>query len=315
MQPSEVSLSPAYIEAIMTCVSSTHIFLNIFLEMDVKTVRATPIFQWVRIIYGAVVLIKLSLSASTPTSEIGKVLDHDSLQVTQYMDRLLVHVMRVLGPEKNRVAATFLTMLMKLKQWYTQHTSKISLQNDDKEVIQPCTYLKSSAIAGENTFYSSVPGSARNTGQEKARKQPMAHITRPGQPFYRIATTDTSQQQSPSPKSHQTDSSNGDNEFTPLVPIASNLEGFGNSQWTNQGNPPTFSFGVDSTGLPTYDDPFSMMDLDLDQLAQNENIDFLPEELDAWINGQGMPGLMPTAPQVLPQQGLREEQSYLSTDG
>ena len=109
--------------------------------MHINTVCALSIFQIVRVIYDVIVLIKLSLSASSPTSEIDNVLDHESLQMTQDMDILLVHLMRAQGLEKNRVASKFFAIVMTLKSWYSQQTSKLSMLNGGEEGIQPLRNL------------------------------------------------------------------------------------------------------------------------------------------------------------------------------
>ena len=302
MQAIQVSLSPSCIEAVMTCVSSTHVFLNIFLEMHINTVRALPIFQMVRVIYGVIVLIKLSLSARTSTSEIGKVLDHESLQVTQYMDKLLVHLMRALGPEKNRVASKFLAILMTLKSWYSQQPFKLDRLEGDDEGIQPLRNLTPLPEITQGMLYPSKPVSAYQISHDKSRDGAMTQSAGLGQQLFGEATMGYSQQQQSLAYNHYTNSSNGGNESTPLVPKASDLQDFQNSQRMDQTNLPGFSIAIDPTALPTYEDPFNMMDLDPDQLPQCENINFSAEELDAWISSQGMPGIVSTISSELPSQ-------------
>lgn len=277
----------------MTCISSTHIFLNTVLEMHPNSVRTLPIFQLVRMIYGVVILIKLSLSASTPTSEIGKVLDYESVQVTQYMDKLLVHLMRALDPEKHRVASKFLAILMTLKSWYSEQTLKVTVRNEDKEGIDPCTHLGPSAGPLHEVLRPSHLGSSYQVSQEDIGDKSIAQSAELNQPLFETATMGPSQQQPQLLSSHSLGSSNSGNEYQPPVPDMYNVQEFQRSQVMDQANPPAFSYGFDSTNVSTYDDPFGVMDMGPDQLPKYD-MDFSAEELDAWIISQGMPGLVST---------------------
>ena len=270
----------------MMCVSSSHIFLNTFLEMTIETLRALPIFQWVRMVYGAIVLIKLSLSASTPTSEIGKVLDHDSLQVSQYMDKLIVHIMRVLGPDKNRVAAKFLTILMKLKSWHSQQVLRFCIQNGPEEEFEPCKHLEPLPKAAQDILYPSQPGWSVQTGPEATHDQ-----SKPQRD-----PTGSMQQQSPISNPPLPENSH---DFKPSVLGVPESHGFPNYQTLDPSNPPSVASATDSTLVPTYDDQFNMMDLDQGQLDDFISHEFSPEELDAWLYSQGMPGLVSTSPTEL----------------
>ena len=276
----------------MTCVSSTHTFLNIFLEMSIKTVRALPIFQMVRMIYGVIVLIKLSLSASTPTSEIGKTLDYESLKVTHYMDKLLVHLMRALGPEKNRVASKFLAILMTLKSWLSQQTLKLRTLSGDTEGFQPLRNLTPIPETVLSKLYPSQPTLAYQASHETPYGGTTAQGGRPEQQIFETDAMVSSQQQHYLSNDQHSDVSNGGIGPTPLAPSMSHMQDFRNSPRTDQTSLPGFSIAVDPTVLPTHEDPFNMMDLDPDQLSPYEDINFSAEELDAWITSQGMPGIV-----------------------
>ncbi|MCJ1462438.1 hypothetical protein MMC07_001039 [Pseudocyphellaria aurata] len=136
------SISPAYLDAIMICLSSTHALLKEFLQTSVEALRVVPIVTYVRMAYGVVVLTKLHFSAISPTSEIGKVLDHDSLQVSQYLNRLVIHLVAIVGAEKNRMASKFLMILIKLKAWYGQHKMRAHSTLNGDEQLEPCMHIK-----------------------------------------------------------------------------------------------------------------------------------------------------------------------------
>lgn len=152
------SISPAYLDAIMICLSSTHALLTAFLETSVETLRVVPVVAYVRMAYGAVVLTKLHFSAISPLSEIGKVLDHESLQVGQYLNRLVIHLMAVVGTEKNRVASKFLMILIKLKAWYDQHRIPVHSPISFDEQLEPCMHLRPQHTETESVTVSRQQG-------------------------------------------------------------------------------------------------------------------------------------------------------------
>ncbi len=53
-----------YIDAVMQCISSSHSLLEIFLHMDIESLRAIPVFTYIRVSYALFVLLKL-LSVGT----------------------------------------------------------------------------------------------------------------------------------------------------------------------------------------------------------------------------------------------------------
>lgn len=140
------SICPAYLDAIIICLSSTHALLTAFLETSVEILRVVPIVAYVRMAYGAVVLTKLHFSAISPTSGIGKVLDHDSLQVSHYLNRLVIHLMAVVGVEKNRMASKFLMILIKLQRWHSQHRLQAHSTMNCDEQLEPCMHIRPDSV-------------------------------------------------------------------------------------------------------------------------------------------------------------------------
>lgn len=114
---SEEVPTQALAEAVAECITGAHNLLNTFLSMPVDKARALPVFSYVRISFAAFVLAKLCLSAASPASRIGKVLDRSSLKVESFIDRAILHVRAIVGPVRCRVPAIFLALLFKLRQW------------------------------------------------------------------------------------------------------------------------------------------------------------------------------------------------------
>ncbi|KAL9125505.1 MAG: hypothetical protein Q9217_005307 [Psora testacea] len=126
-------MNPAYVNAIMECFSSAQAVLSTFVDMNISTIRALPAMFFVRITYSCVVLIKLELSSSAPASELGKVLDCDSLNLPSQLEKVVRHQIAVVGSEgKNILAAKFLMIMKTLVRWYKAYKSQPALSNEKR---------------------------------------------------------------------------------------------------------------------------------------------------------------------------------------
>ena len=115
-------LSPAFVDAIMACVDSAHSLLDVILGMSIDVLRAIPVVYFVRLSYSVTILIKLSISAEAPSSEIGKILDTESIKANMYLEKLIAHLLNANKPGQCRTATKFLMIILKLKAWYHQAT-------------------------------------------------------------------------------------------------------------------------------------------------------------------------------------------------
>ena len=104
-------------EATAECITSAHRLLDTFLSMDPESLRAFPVFSFVRVSFAAFILAKLCLSAAHPKSRIGQVLDRNSIKAEEYLRRSINHVRDVVGSVRSRVPAIFLALLFKLRAW------------------------------------------------------------------------------------------------------------------------------------------------------------------------------------------------------
>ena len=112
-------LGIAYVNAIMACVSSAQSVLKIFCRLKSEDIRALPAFLYARILYSAIVLIKLDVSIDAPQSEIGKMVDRESLMTKPYVEKTLVQMKRVAGNDNKCIlGAKFYTILGKLVMWF-----------------------------------------------------------------------------------------------------------------------------------------------------------------------------------------------------
>lgn len=133
----QVELSPTHIVATATCLSSAHSILESFLGLSVDTLRAMPIVNYARMGYSMVVLLKLFVASTTGTSALGKVIDHESLEVPQYFERLLAHLMTAAESGKCRYATKFLILLMRLATSYQRQCAKISTNERVEKRVAP----------------------------------------------------------------------------------------------------------------------------------------------------------------------------------
>ena len=111
-------LTPAHISALSTCLTSIDGILETFQSLDIETIRCLPVANFVRVAYAVVVLIKMYFAASTPNSELGKVINKDNMKVEQYLDGLVEIFKASAQEEKSRPSSKFLMVLIMLKTWF-----------------------------------------------------------------------------------------------------------------------------------------------------------------------------------------------------
>lgn len=133
-------LSPPYINAIMVCISSSQRLLDIFLGMSVEALRASPRFMWTRLCYAVVILMKLSISASTPSSELGKIIDPEECKVLYYSERVITYMDKIATASSRKehdMSFRFLRVLTSLKFWYRKHTLQLSATGGENKGLGP----------------------------------------------------------------------------------------------------------------------------------------------------------------------------------
>ena len=139
---------PAYVNAVMQCVTSAQAIITRFLEMPLEIVRALPALIYVRTIYSCVVLIKLEVSARAPSSELASVLNYEHLAVSVYLQRILAHMVAIVGNEgKNIISAKFLMILKRLFEWYRTYRTSIDAGSDQMQHQAPFEPAKAMAQA------------------------------------------------------------------------------------------------------------------------------------------------------------------------
>ncbi|KAI1259299.1 hypothetical protein F5Y18DRAFT_312370 [Xylariaceae sp. FL1019] len=128
-------LTSAHIGALSSCLTAIDGIFEVFLSLDVQSIRCLPIFNFVRVAYAVVVLIKIYFSASSPNSELGKVIDKDNMKVAEYLDKLLDKFRETAAQDKSRPAGKFLVVLVMLRGWF--HKQGQPRPQPDEQQIDP----------------------------------------------------------------------------------------------------------------------------------------------------------------------------------
>lgn len=131
------SLTAAHISALSSCLTAIDGIFETFLSLDVATIRCLPIFNFVRVAYAVVVLIKIYFSASSPNAELGKVINKDNMKVAEYIDRLLEKFKDTAAQDKSRPAGKFLVVLVMVRGWFYQQGQVQAKSNPTPGSSQP----------------------------------------------------------------------------------------------------------------------------------------------------------------------------------
>ncbi|OHE98996.1 hypothetical protein CORC01_05686 [Colletotrichum orchidophilum] len=117
-----LTLTTSHINALSACLSAIDGIFEAFLAMEVPSIRCLPVFNFVRVAYAVVVLIKMYFSATAPGSELGKVIDKDNMKVEYYLDALLEKFRAAASDDRSRPAAKFLIVLVMLRSWFLKQS-------------------------------------------------------------------------------------------------------------------------------------------------------------------------------------------------
>lgn len=155
---SNAALTPAYTNALAACLTAIDGIYDTFFSMDPSSIRCLPVFNFVRVAYATVVLIRIYFAASSPGSELGKVIDKDSMKVDQHLENLLEKFRLTAAEDKSRPASKFLVVLVMIRSWF----HKIS-----KGELNQTARIADAANAAEGTSPFATPDTARAAGDHR----------------------------------------------------------------------------------------------------------------------------------------------------
>ena len=111
-------LSSAHINALASCLTAVDGIFTTFLSLDVLQIRCLPAFNFVRVAYGVVILMKIYFCATNPGFELGKILDKEHIRVEYYLEALIEKFRITASNNRCRPAAKFLVVLAMLRSWF-----------------------------------------------------------------------------------------------------------------------------------------------------------------------------------------------------
>ncbi|KAI2626340.1 hypothetical protein GGS21DRAFT_529974 [Xylaria nigripes] len=118
------NLTPAHINALSVCLTAIDGIFETVLSLDVFCIRCLPIFNFVRVAYAVVVLIKIYFSSTYSHLDISMVFDKDKMNVPEYLDRLYKKFVEVADQDKSRPASKFLLVIGMLRNWFQTHNTR-----------------------------------------------------------------------------------------------------------------------------------------------------------------------------------------------
>lgn len=176
------SMGKAQIDALLACVAAITTSFDTFLGMDITRVRCLPVFNFVRIAYSLVILIKVNLamaSADTPLTTIIA----DNLRAETYLDSLLAKLSEASSEGKCRPAGKFLSVLSTLKGWFTNKGVQ------QRKNGRPERHSGNEAGPGLRPFSSPTPTVGTTTAESGVRSGPTTRQSQAHQANYPATST------------------------------------------------------------------------------------------------------------------------------
>lgn len=112
------AITPYHQGLLTQCLSAVHDMFATFLSIDHVTVKALPIFYFVRIAYAVVVLIKLRCAVVDEKNGAEFPFKEEDLRVEQHLDTLLHTFQRLANEDAFRPARMFMIIVTKLRDGF-----------------------------------------------------------------------------------------------------------------------------------------------------------------------------------------------------
>ncbi|OBT72148.1 hypothetical protein VF21_08785 [Pseudogymnoascus sp. 05NY08] len=287
-------ISMASASAIMTVIESAHLLLDAFFSEPDDVIRSYPVINFVRMSYGMVLLIKMYANASLPDSELGKILDADSLKIDHYLRMAVTRLKRI---TEYRAASKFLQIVLKVAMYHQQRLTNAMPQTGKglgaAQLIAPLLNLVMNGhgkptLEEQNQSPPQKKGKRTNVADRNRRSSRPApdaadhsDHSDPNGPWYPfsagvgpyLATSNTSPS-NPSPSSAQDSSYTHNASISTTTTATTDISGTGNpADLANQWFPPAADFGGGL--LPN--------DMDIDIFAFSEGMEFTTDDLNTFM--------------------------------
>lgn len=117
-------LSAEHISSLSTSLSVIHTLFDTFLSIVVDDIRGFPTFQFVRIVYAAIVLTKMAYDATVPNSEAKRMFSRDDFKIDYYFDALVNLLRTAAEGDRCASAAKFSMVLFVMKALLHKQTGE-----------------------------------------------------------------------------------------------------------------------------------------------------------------------------------------------
>lgn len=108
--------------SIEACLSSCHSVIGTFCDFGVETVSTLPaLLYFVRIVYALVVLIKMHVAATSPGSELGKVIKPEDIKAAEFLDRVFNTFVALSQGRSQKAFHKAHQILGLLREWIASH--------------------------------------------------------------------------------------------------------------------------------------------------------------------------------------------------
>jgi hypothetical protein len=172
-------ISAASANAIMIVIESAHLLLDAMLSMPDDVMKSLPVICYVRMSYTVVLLIKMSAAATAPSSELGKILDVESLRVDHYLKAIISRLKNI---SDYRVANKFMQIVVKVAMWRHHHHLAINgfkLGQGVQQLIKPLMNM----VVEEGKNNKTKSKTMRNFFEAELDMQPRVHQEAPKDNF------------------------------------------------------------------------------------------------------------------------------------
>jgi hypothetical protein len=171
-------LTTAHVGVLTTCLTSVHGIFDSFLALEAQEIRTLPIFHFARLARASVLLLRMYFAATTPNSELGKVISGDHMKVGHYICRL-IDLLRDAARDGKCDPAHKLSIVLAMMQVQFER-SKDGKKTGLVDEIEVNSKLEARPVDAEERYYSSKP-SYKKLQLEGSNSQPM-HPSPPKQP-------------------------------------------------------------------------------------------------------------------------------------
>lgn len=113
-------ITPAHLSSVVTCISSAHALLDLFISSTTITLQCAPVIVYARMGYAIVILLKVYISAALPTGALYGVFNASETNLELYLEQT-THRLTEVDAQRCRTASFWLTIVAKITDWFRRH--------------------------------------------------------------------------------------------------------------------------------------------------------------------------------------------------